>query len=110
VRDGTIEVEVRFKDGVPASARPELNVDAKIVVARVPNALYIERPTNAQPNTVANLFQLQPDADRARRQEVRFGEESGRYIQLTSGARVNDRFIISDTSAYRTEKEIALTD
>ena len=108
VEDGTIEVEVKFVNGPPPSARPELNVDAKINIATLHDVLYIERPTNAQANTAGKLFLLQQDGRHARAQEVHFGEESGTLIQLTRGARAQERFILSDMGAYRDAKQILL--
>ena len=110
VQDGTIEVEIRFKDGVPPSARPELNIDARVFTARLPDVLYIERPTNAQVNGSAALFLLQPDGKAAELRDVRFGDESGRYIRLISGSKAGDRFILSDTTSFRDAKRIVLVD
>jgi HlyD family secretion protein len=110
VRDGTIEVEIKFKDGVPPSARPELNVDARILVATLRNALFIERPPNVQGGGRGNLFQLGEDGRRATLRTVSFGEESGRYIQLLSGARTADRFVLSDVSRFRDAKVISIVD
>ena len=110
VREGTVEVEIRFADGVPFSARPELNVDARIFAARLQNALFMERPANVQPHSRGSLFRLEPDGHSAVRSELAFGEESGRYLQVLSGASLQDRFILSDMSALRDEKRIALVD
>lgn len=108
VRDGTVEVEIAFTDAVPASARPELNVDARIFIATLPDALFIERPVNARSHGDSSLFRLQADGAEARRQPVRFGEESGHYIQLVSGASEQDRFILSDMSHFDDAKQIRI--
>jgi HlyD family secretion protein len=110
VTDGTIEVEIRFKDGVPASARPELNIDARVFTARLRDVLYVERPTNALAGGTGTLFFLRPDGRNAERREVRFAEESGRYIRLVSGAKQGDEVIISDMSSFGNAKRIALVD
>ena len=110
VQDGTIEVEIRFKDGVPASARPELNVDARVFTARLRDVLYIERPTNAQANGSSALFLLQSDGKTAELRDIRFGDESGRYIRLISGAKVRDQFILSASNSFRDAKRIVLVD
>lgn len=110
VREGTVEVEIRFTEGVPASARPELNVDARIFTATLPGALFIERPANVQANSKGTLFRLEPDGKTAVRSDISFGEDSGRYVQLTGGAQPKERFILSDTSAFRDAKRIALVD
>jgi HlyD family secretion protein len=108
VQEGTVEVEIKFKNGVPASARPELNVDARILTATLHDVLFMERPTSAQANSSGTLFLLEPDGKAARAQNVQFGEESGRYISLISGAQLRDQFILSDTNAFREATRIVL--
>lgn len=101
VRDGTVEVEVAFSEGVPASARPELSIEAKITAATVQNTLYLDRPVNVKSNTQSTLFQLEQDSGVANLKNITFGVESDRFIQVLEGAKENDRFILSDMSQYR---------
>jgi len=110
VRDGTIEVEIAFVNGVPASARPELNVDARIFTANLKDALYIERPVSAQSNSTGTLFKLDANQRQAQRQAVSFGGDSGKYIQILSGASEKDHFILSDTSSLRDAERVQLVD
>jgi HlyD family secretion protein len=72
--------------------------------------LYVERPTNALAGGTGTLFFLRPDGRNAERREVRFAEESGRYIRLVSGAKQGDEVIISDMSSFGNAKRIALVD
>jgi multidrug resistance efflux pump len=108
VRDGTVEVEIIFSESVPTSARPELNVDARIFTATLENTLFIERPPNVRSHSEGALFRLQESGDLARRQPVRFGEESGRLIQLVAGASEEDRFILSDMAGYRDVEQVRI--
>lgn len=101
VRDGTIEVEIAFSNGVPVSARPELNVDARIFISTIKNSLFVERPINVQSNTKNSIFILESDNKLAQRQQVIFGEDSGRFIQILSGAKEKDKFILSDMANLR---------
>lgn len=101
VRDGTVEVEIAFSEGVPASARPELSIEAKITAATVQNTLYVDRPVNVKSNTQSTLFQLEQDSGVANLKNITFGVESDRFIQVLEGAKENDRFILSDMSQYR---------
>lgn len=96
VRDGTIEVEITFTEGVPASARPELNVDAQIFTADIKNTLFVERPVNAQGNSSMPVFTLDRDQQLANLQLIRFGEDSGKYLQVLEGVEENDMVILSD--------------
>ena len=110
VREGTIEVEVTFSEGVPASARPELNVDARIFTATLENSLFMERPINVQSNSKGSLFKLAKNNNFAERKELVFGEDSGRFIQVLSGATENDSFIISEVANLHNINRVHLVD
>jgi HlyD family secretion protein len=110
VRDGTIEVELVFTEGVPASARPELNVDARIFTANLKDTLFIERPMNTQSHTSSIVFRLDKNNKTAEAQQLNFGEDADRFIQITSGASEKDRFILSDTVNMHDAKTIQLVD
>lgn len=110
VQDGSIEVEISFTDGVPASARPELNVDARIFVTTIEDSLYVERPVNVLSNTVTPIYVLSSGNSIAKKHDLRFGEDSGRYIQVLSGVAESDRIILSDTANYRNADRLQLID
>ncbi|MEN0039567.1 MAG: HlyD family efflux transporter periplasmic adaptor subunit [Cellvibrio sp.] len=110
VREGTIEVEIAFTEGVPTSARPELNVDAKIFTAQIEDALFIERPVNVQNYSHQAIFRLAENNKSAQLQELSFGAEAGKYIQITKGANENERFILSDTTRLHDVKTIQIVD
>ena len=110
VRDGTIEVEIVFKDGVPVSARPELNVDARIFVSTLKNSLYVERPINVLSNSKSSVFKLEGNNKLAEREQVVFGEDSGRFIQVLNGAKEKDNFILSDMTNLRNVNRIKIID
>jgi multidrug resistance efflux pump len=110
VRDGTIEVEVVFKDGVPASARPELNVDARIFVSTLKNSLFVERPINVLSNSKTSVFKLEGNGKLAEREQIAFGEDSGRFIQVLTGAKEKDNFILSDMTNLRNVNRIRVID
>lgn len=110
VRDGTIEVEIAFTEGVPASARPELNVDAQIFTASIKDTLFIERPMNAQSHSNGSVFRVLENNKSAEVQELSFGEDSGKFIQIKQGAKENDRFILSDMTSVQDAKTILIID
>ncbi|MGI5309472.1 efflux RND transporter periplasmic adaptor subunit [Rheinheimera sp. WS51] len=110
VQEGTVTVEVKFTSPqLPASARPELNVDAIIYTAELKNTLYIERPVNVRVNSKDSLYKLDKTEQLAEYSEVRYGEDAGRYIQVLSGAAVNDTFIVSDMTGFTEHKRISIT-
>ncbi|MCS4307001.1 multidrug resistance efflux pump [Rheinheimera pacifica] len=110
VQEGTVTVEIQFTAAqLPASARPELNVDAVIYTAELKNTLYIERPVNVRVNSNNNLYKLDPTRQMAEYSAVRYGEDAGKYIQLLEGATVNDTFIVSDMTNFTDSKRISIT-
>ena len=110
VREGTIEIEIAFTEGVPASARPELNVDAKIFTQQINNTLFIERPVNVQNYSHQAVFRLAGNNKTAELQELSFGAEAGKYIEITKGANENDRFILSDMARLKDIRTIQIVD
>ncbi|MEW6989647.1 HlyD family secretion protein [Colwelliaceae bacterium 6441] len=101
VVDNTVEVEIALPDVLPASARPQLSVDAVIITDTLPNITYIERPVNSQENSNTSLFRLDDSKNYANRTQVTFGKEAGRYIEIIEGGKVNDTFIVSDMSLLK---------
>ncbi|WP_275557235.1 HlyD family efflux transporter periplasmic adaptor subunit [Pseudoalteromonas sp. J010] len=106
VQEGTIEVELTFVNGVPDSARPELNVDAQINTHQLKNVLYVERPSNTQSHSQQTLFVLEQDI--AVPQLVSFGIDAGKFLQIESGISPNQQIILSDTSTYKNAKQVRI--
>jgi len=106
VVENTVEVEIALPDQLPASARPQLNVDAVIITDTLANITYVERPVNGKANSNSSLFRLNDSNNSATRTLVKFGKEAGRYIEIIEGGKVNDIFIVSDLSL---EKNSELT-
>jgi multidrug resistance efflux pump len=102
VEQNTVEVEISLPNVLPKSARPEQNVDAVITANILKNIYYIDRPANVHAQSETALYQLNQASSEAKRTRINFGEKTGRYIEITSGAKKGDRFIISDLSNYKT--------
>lgn len=97
VENNTVEIEIDLPDTLPASARPQLNVDGVIIADTLQNVLYIKRPAGAKSNTSASLYRLDTNSN-AKSQDIRYGTQAGQFIQITSGASAGEKFIISDLS------------
>ena len=108
VSDGTVTVEIAFVDATPASARPELNVDGTIFTQKLNSVWYIERPVKAGENSKSALYRIDGERDEAIRQEVVFGAEAGRYIQIVQGAREGDSFILSDLNKFNDLEKLTI--
>jgi multidrug efflux pump subunit AcrA (membrane-fusion protein) len=101
VVENTVEVEIALPNKLPASARPQLSVDAVIITDTLANITYMERPVNGKANSKTSLFRLDGSHDSATRVDVKFGKEAGRFIEITEGGNVNDTFIVSDLSLLK---------
>lgn len=108
VQEGTVEVELRFLDAVPVSARPELNVDAQIYTADLKNVLYLERPVNVQSHASSNLFRYDQSNQQLQRTALQFGDEAGRFLALQTGATEGDTFVLSDMATFADANTIAV--
>ena len=104
VDQNTVEVEISFPGKLPQSARPEQNVDAVIIAKVLKNIFYIDRPANVRAQSEISLYQLNNEMSEAKRVSINFGEKTGRFIEIKSGAVLSDQFIISDLSNYKTLK------
>ncbi|WDE13433.1 efflux RND transporter periplasmic adaptor subunit [Thalassomonas haliotis] len=98
VENNTVNIEIALPPDLPASARPQLKVDGVIVADTLKNATYIKRPANVKANNIGKLYRLDQQQENARLQAVTFGHQAGRFIQILSGAKAGEQFIVSDLS------------
>lgn len=96
VQDNMVEIEISLPEKLPASARPQLNVDATVIADTLKQIIYIKRPANVKPFSEISLYRLDSDGSTAQLQTLKLGRQAGRYIEIISGAKADDVFIISD--------------
>ncbi len=101
VVQGTVTVDVQLlADKLPPNARPDLSVDGRIEIERLPDVLYVDRPAFGQANQSVGLFKMINDGAEAIRTTVRFGASSVDKIVVLQGLEVGDQIILSDMSRY----------
>lgn len=96
--NGSVVVDLAFDEPLPAGARPDLSVDATIELDRIPRAIFVARPVNAQEGATATLFRV--DGDEAHAVKVQLGRASADAIEVRSGLKPGDQVIVSDTTNY----------
>ena len=106
VIDGTVLVELEILDRLPREARPDLNIDAVIEVAYVPDTMFIRRPVFAESFTSGPLYVLNDQGDIANRRVVQFGQASSSLIEIMEGLEVGDRVITSDPTDWLSHERI----
>src|SRR5690606_17175904 len=87
---GTVRVEIALLDTPPVEARPELNIEASIEIARVADTLYVKRPVGAREFADAEIFRIEESGDFARRVSVRLGHLSSRFVEVSAGLQAGD--------------------
>jgi multidrug efflux pump subunit AcrA (membrane-fusion protein) len=109
VVNNTVEVELSLPKELPENVRPQLTVDANIEVAQLKDVTYIERPANVKPHSVRDLYQVNSQQQSAHLVDIKFGREAGRFIEILSGAQLDQQLIISDlTNLTRSNSEILI--
>jgi HlyD family secretion protein len=97
---GTVGVEVRLEGELPPGARPDLNVDGRIEIERLPNVLYVGRPAFGQSESTVELFRITPDFEEAHRVKVGLGKSSVQLVEVRSGLSAGDIVILSDMAEH----------
>lgn len=96
VEENRVEIEVALPSSLPLSARPQSTVDGVITIAKLKNVNYIQRPAGIRASSDGYLYKINQKNTSANLQPIKFGQQAGDYIQLLSGAEVNQQYIISD--------------
>jgi multidrug resistance efflux pump len=107
-QSGTVEVEVFLEGELPKGARASQAVDGTIEVERLPDVLYVGRPTIAQAETATELYRLLPGGKTAERVRVQLGPVSVSTIQVRRGLNVGDKIILSDIGAAEGAKVVRI--
>ena len=108
VTNGSVEVDVMPTERLPTDVRPNLAVTGNIHIADIAQAIYVQRPAYANPDSAMTLFRLVDGGRAAVPVRVRFGAASDQYIQIASGLKAGSRVIVSDASGFAGDRRIAL--
>jgi multidrug resistance efflux pump len=99
-QNGTVGVDVALPDDLPPGARPDLSVDGKIEIERLPGVLHVGRPQFGNANQTISLFKLEADGKNAVRVQVQLGQSSVNEIVIRQGLSEGDIVILSDMSQF----------
>ena len=102
VENGTVSVDVALDGQCPKGTRPDLSVDGTIELERLENVLYVGRPVQGQPESLAGLFRVEDNGRTAARVQVKLGRSSVSAIEVLQGLDVGDQVILSDMSQWDT--------
>lgn len=108
VQEGSVLVDVRLEGPLPRGARPDLTVDGTITIERIPDTIFMQRPTYGSQDQKVEVFKLVDNGEAAVRVQVQLGRASVNTIEVKSGLAVGDEVIISDVSQYDGHERIKL--
>jgi multidrug resistance efflux pump len=107
-QSGTVTVEVALDGPLPAGTRSDLSVDGTIEIERLPNVLYVARPSAGSENATVGLFKVAPNTGYADRVNVKLGRTSVNTIQILHGLVAGDSVIVSDMSTWDNASRVKL--
>lgn len=108
VQEGSVLVDIRLEGALPRGARPDLTVDGTITIERIPDTIFMQRPTYGSQDQKIEVFKLVEEGKYAVRVPVQLGRASVNTIEVKSGLAVGDEVIISDVSQYDGHARIKL--
>lgn len=100
VQNGTVTVDAALEGPLPKGARPDLSVEGVVEIDRVDRARFVGRPVQAQSQSAATVFRLDPAGKEAARVKVRYGRGSVSRLEVLEGLQPGDRILLSDTSSF----------
>lgn len=101
VERGNVQIDVAFNDYSSRSLRPDLSVTGTILVEKIPDTLFIERPAGVSANSESLLYVVDPDSHVATKVSVSFGSASVSQIEVLSGLNIGEKVILSDTAEFK---------
>jgi HlyD family secretion protein len=107
-QNGTVTVDVALDAPLPRGARPDLSVDGTVEIDRLPNVLYVGRPSYGQAEGSLAMFRVMPGGGEARRVMVRLGRGSASTVEVLGGLDPGDVVILSDMSEFEGNERLRL--
>jgi beta-lactamase regulating signal transducer with metallopeptidase domain len=106
---GVIVVDISLEGDNPQFFSAGMEVEGTIVLDRLDNVLYVQRPGPITEDAVSSLFKIEEDGATATRVQVKFGKKSITDIEILEGLNVGDKVIVSDNmSGYAGVNRIRL--
>jgi HlyD family secretion protein len=108
VTDGTVVVDVDLRGAIPAGARPQLQVEGIIYISRLPNTLYVGRPSYVKNDAAISVYKLDANGRYATRVPIEAGRVSLQHLQVLRGLQAGDRIITSEIGEWQGQERILL--
>jgi hypothetical protein len=100
--------EVALNDALPPGTTVGKNLTGLVDVGELKDVVFLGRPADSSPDSVATIFVLEAGGDFARRATVRYGKISGALIQVLEGISPGDLVIVTDMSKWAKYQRVRL--
>jgi HlyD family secretion protein len=107
IQNGTVKLLVDLAQPHNPLLRNKMRVDVNIVTAERKNVLVLD--AGAAFNGSGSQAAFQVAGGVARKTLLQLGGGDGKLVEVTSGARAGERFIVSDTRAYAQQDNIRIS-
>ncbi|TQV88560.1 efflux RND transporter periplasmic adaptor subunit [Aliikangiella coralliicola] len=108
VDKGNVQVDVEFNSQLSNSVRPDLSVTGTILVEKIADTLFIDRPAGVSANSESLLYIVDPSTLVARKSLVSFGSASVSQIEILNGLQLGEKVVLSDTTEFRQHNSIQI--
>lgn len=109
VKDGQFQVELVFKNEVPADLKIGMSFSVKLFLSESSESLLVAKGAFYQETAGKWIFVLDGDKKAVRR-EIKLGRENPVYYEVTEGLKVGDRVITSSYEDYKNVEVLELKD
>ena len=108
VTAGTVVVDVDLQGALPAGSRPQLPIEGTIYVSRLPNTLYVGKPSYVKSNGPMTVYKLDAAGRYATRVTMTAGKLSLNHVQVLDGLKAGDRIITSEIGEWQDKDRILI--
>lgn len=108
VTDGTVIVDVELTGELPVGVRPQLPIEGVIYLTRLPNTLYVGKPSYVKSNGAMSVYKLDAAGRYATRVTIQAGKLSVDHLQILDGLVAGDRIITSEVGEWQDKDRILI--
>ena len=108
VTDGTVIVDVDLEGPLPAGSRPQMQVEGIVYISRLPNTLFVGKPSYVKNDAAIAVYKLDPADRYATRTAIKAGKISLNHVQVLEGLQAGDRIITSEIGEWQGQERILL--
>lgn len=108
VINSSVQVDVELSGELPIEARPDLTIDGVVDIANLSDTLYVKRPMYAKSNSTAMVYVLDEGGQYVVQRDVKFGQISNQFIEVTAGLSSGERIVISDVTSWQTHQKVSI--